>query len=191
MKNFAIISFLLASFSCCGQEKSQFDFISDNSIERFTSDTFGLLSFRGYYPKNQVGNTFGYMLHGNGGSWWYKEAKRRSPKDIQNCEFRFAKKLFTVERDSLNNYDKWVFFIDKKYLEIIKEHHGESGEPMMNAYTKENIPLEVILYQQLVGEKEWKEIERKKFKDENEYNKSSWRIDFYKQKLVESNLPKK
>lgn len=191
MNNFAILIFLLASFSCCGQKKSQFDFISDNSIERFNSDTLGLLSFRGNYPKNQYGNTYGYMVHANGGSWWYKEAKRRSPKDILNCEFRFAKKLFTVERDSLSNYDKCVFFIDKKYLEIITEYHGETGKPMINAYTKENVPLEVILYQQLVGEKEWKEIERQKFKNDNEYNKSSWQVNFYKQKLAESNIKKK
>jgi len=175
--------------------KINLDFINDSSIEQITPDTLGLLSFRGYFPDNKFGNTFGYIVHKNGGKWWFKNSKKRFPKDIGSkgkylSHFKAAARLMKEDRDSMKNFNKWVFFIDKKYLDIHTEVDGETGKKSLSAYTKERQPLEVILFHQMAGNKTWYEIDRKKFSTDNEYEKSSWRMDFIERKLIESNQQK-
>jgi len=175
--------------------KTPIDYVNDNCMEKFRPDTLGCIRFNISCKTNLIYNTDGYMIHKNGGKWWYNQAKRKFPNDRGSkgkylSHYTVCENLLKQDRDSIKNYNKWVFYIDEKYLEVKTEVHGETGEKYLSYYPKENKPLEVILYQRLVKDADWTEVERKKFNSDTEYYKNTWDVNFIKQKLAESNLKK-
>jgi len=189
MKHKLIVLILNVFFLNCFSQNGIVNvaFVTDACIDNFKPDTLGRISFQTNCRGENYSEINGYMIHKNGGSWWYKEAKRRFPNNVMNCEYKLAKKLLSEDKDSLKNYNKWVFFVDKKFLEPVVQVHGETGVEETAYYIKETIPFEEILYQRLVGKIMWVEIGRKKFDSYSQYRKSTWRIDFIKAKLAESN----
>jgi len=122
---------------------------------------------------NKAGDATVYLIHKNGGNWWVQQAEKSFPNLDAPLEMRrfyaaLEAKGHLLKQDSLllKDYNKWAFFIDKKYLRrIVDGGTGEYGEiPSYGWYLKPNITYEEILYEQKAGSNVWLEIERKKFK---------------------------
>ena len=139
-----------------------------------------------------------YIMHKNGTKWWYEEAKKRFPNVDAPLSRRgyyavvdIADILLKEDSVTLKNYDKWAFFIDKKYLEPIISTSGESGGAATDYYPKSNTAIEIILYEQKAGSNKWIEIERKKFQTDKDggaiYDDKGWELNFIRQKAKESN----
>ncbi len=177
----AIVSFPQKSL------KTSVDFATDSCLKKFRPDTIGRIRFVFNCKPKNTGYADGYMIHKNGGSWWYKEAKRRFPNDVMNCEYKLAKKLLSEDKDSLKNYSKWIFYIDIKFLEPVVQVHGETGVEETAYYPIEGKHLDVIVFERLAGETIWVEVEKKIFETDAKYYKSTWKGDFINKKLKESN----
>lgn len=157
---------------------------------------------------NKSGNARIYLVHKNGGNWWYKEAKKKLPNFyanylLVNSEFR--------DTSILDDYNKWAFFVDKKHLKgqpnygddffqldkdensyLPSEAEIQKIKEKLDYYEKPNITLEIILYEQKAGSKQWVEIDRRKYRTDQEGNRiypkgEHWESDFIDQKLKESN----
>lgn len=122
---------------------------------------------------NKAGDATVYLIHKNGGNWWMQQAEKSFPNldaPLERRRFHAAleAKGRLLKQDSLllKDYNKWAFFIDKKYLVRIADGStGVYGEiPCYGWYLKPNITYEKILYKQEAGSNVWLEIERKKFK---------------------------
>ena len=180
------------SATLCGQENKHVPLDFVRSMWNVSANTKG--EIRGETRYKNIGNKAGsarvYMIHKNGGDWWYKDIKRKFPKHVEDSIQMFAKD-YAIERllkqDSifLKDYNKWAFFIDKKELKGEKASSGEKGLTVIDYYPK--YPHTVILYEQKVGSTHWIEIDRKIFPTEDEENRSTWESDFINQKLKESN----
>jgi len=111
----------------------------------------------------------------------------------------------------LDDYNKWAFFVDKKHIKgqpnygddffqldkdensyLPSEAEIQKIKEKLDYYEKPNITLEVILYEQKAGSKQWIEIDRRKYRTDQEGNRiypkgEHWESDFIDQKLKESN----
>ena len=180
---------------------SPIDFMKYNCIGRIDADTLGKLHFDVCYKSNSnnAGNAKVFMIHKNGGRWWYNYAKKMYPNERSNTgrflsHYLVAEHLMKEDSTKLKEYNKWAFFIDKK--DLIKEYEaGEDGNPKAYYTMIDNSEYEAILYQQLAGENKWIELERRRFKTGDKFKEGdpylgSWETDFINNKLKESNEKK-
>lgn len=97
-----------------------------------------------------------------------------------------------------NNYNKWVFFIDKEYLEP-KLESAEGGE-FTFYYPKKNSEITVVLFEQKAGSQKWIAIDSITYKTDSDGNEvetsdkkgsyylsSEWESNFIEEKVKESN----
>lgn len=131
------------------------------------------VDYEGGGDGNEAGDAYVYMIHKNGGDWWVQQAEKSFPKldaplERRRCYAVDDAKDRLLKQDSLllKDYNKWAFFVDKKYLvRIVDGSTGVYGEiPSYGWYLKPNITYEQILYEQKAGSNVWLEIERKKIK---------------------------
>ena len=77
------------------------------------ADTSGLI--RGevdvHYFDKEPGNAWVYMVHKNGGIWWYQQAKKNFP-NTRLPFLKAAKQLIKEDSIFLKNYNKWAFYIE-------------------------------------------------------------------------------
>ncbi len=198
-----LISFLL--IASCGQnpkarietQKLPGNFL--NSAGNVSANTKGVIHLDAEYSvkNNELGNADIYLIHEKGGNWWIMQAKKKFP-DNYYAEGFYATSL--VEKDSSwsDSYDKWAFFIAKKYLEPQLES-AEGGE-FTSYYPKRNSEIVVILFEQKAGNSEWVAIDSITYKTDDDGNEiktndekgsyylsSEWESNFIKQKVKESN----
>lgn len=202
MKKIRYIFLLLNSIICTTNAQqnnsSQYahtDFMK--FISNVKGDTLGRIFGEVVYTgRNNRGNKLGsgtiYMLHKNGANWWHQRAKKIFPnKDVPENKRGYYAALDAKERllkeDStlLKHFNKWLFFIDKKDLSPEVSSSGENDISTTYYYPK--YPHTIVLYEQKAGANQWIEVDRKIFSTEEEENKSTWKSDFIKQKLTESN----
>ncbi|GAB4507764.1 MAG: hypothetical protein Tsb004_03690 [Allomuricauda sp.] len=198
-----LISFLLVA-SCWQNKKTSIEtkklpsnFL--NSAGNISANTMGIIHLDAEYSvkNNKAGNADIYLIHKKGGDWWIEQAKKNFPKSIVSRN-RHAKQIITQDSKALNDYNKWAFFIDKKYLES-KLESAEGGE-FTSYYPKRNSKIVVILFEQNVGNSEWVAIDSITYKTDSEGNEiktsdekgsyylsSEWESNFIKQKVKESN----
>ena len=69
------------SATSCDQENKNapLDFV--RSMWNVSANTKGRIQAKTWYKDvgNEAGNAHVYMIHKNGGNWWYKETKKNSP----------------------------------------------------------------------------------------------------------------
>ena len=197
MKKYILsIIVLFATLNCNSQPKTiNIDFLK--YVTRYMPDTTGEITCGPLCKENGtiIGIFEGYLIHSNGGSWWYNQAKKRFPKDRGSrnkylSHYSVAERLLRDDRDSLKNYNKWVFFTDMKYLYKSNYLHGETGKEIESVQYLKDKPFEIVLYQQLAGETKWLEIERRIFDNKKKQSKIKWESNFIKERLAESNLPR-
>jgi hypothetical protein len=166
-----------------------FDFYKYNGDSRFASDTNGRISFRLYYGKAERENRYGwayvYIIHKNGGKWWWNEAKKKHG-DRKYPALAYSKELYN-DMSQIKDYDGYAFFTDKKYLKPFASG-AEDGSTIVDYYP--TYPCTIILYERKSGTIDWIEIERKTFITEQEHSMLKWESNFIKKKIAESNLPK-
>ncbi|MEA5260492.1 hypothetical protein VB264_22030 [Arcicella aquatica] len=158
--------------------------IDFSSIEGNDMSLTGSYHFR-YSIELTKHNTFGigfvYMFYKNGDEGWKLENMKRFAKDtlLGGSAIDIAnERLIHQDKNRLKDFNSFAFFIDKKYLtESVADHNT------IYHYPTPNTNIEVILYQKLVGEKKWVEIDRRAFKTDEYggYNKT-WMINFVKDK---------
>lgn len=167
-------------------------------------DTTGLLKAECSYKKlgNNLGNFNIYILHKDGGTNWYKSVQKKY-RDIDTFDkktnygyMKAAKRLMNEDSTQLSNFNKWVFFTDKKYLREYEEA-AESGTHKYYDINESSEMYTVTLYQQLAGEKKWIELKKTDFylkeKDvQRNETDPNWEEIFIKRKVKESNqIPNK
>jgi hypothetical protein len=186
---------LLIVFSSAAQNNSTTNIDFLKYVTRYTPSTSGKISCGPICKDGEkiIGLFDGYLIHKNGGDWWYQEAKRRFPnekgtRDRYLSHYTVAERLLKEDKDSLKNYNKWVYFIDIKDLFVTTEKDGDTGKDMLAVYPTFKKPIEVIMYQQIAGERVWREVDRKICQTLNEF--TDWESSFIKKKIAESNLPK-
>jgi len=93
------------------------NFLNKSVVSSYSlsADTNGVISNGVAYNKKNEGNVEIYLIHKNGGDWWRGQAKKRFAESIV-CENRFASLLLGKDSVTLKDYNKWAFFVDKKYL---------------------------------------------------------------------------
>ena len=221
MKQLAIIVVCIQmaiSATSCDQENKNVPLDFVRSMWNVSANTKGRIQAETWYKDvgNEAGNAHVYMIHKNGGDWWHRDVKKKYPQHVEDCVQMFAKD-YAVERllkqDSIfvNDYNKWAFFVDKKHLKgqpnygddffqldkdensyLPSEAEIQKIKKKLDYYEKPNITLEVILYEQKAGSKQWVEIDRRKYRTDQEGNRiypkgEHWESDFIDQKLKESN----
>lgn len=181
--------------SCSKIEYVPMDFTKHNGDLAFSAEKNGIITFRCYYgysseSQNPYGKAQVYMIHKNGGEWWYKEAKSRFPtfegRENPYPNLDAVENLYN-DRDStsLKDYYKWAFFIDKKFLTPVVSGGGEK-DVVYTSY-QPTYPHTVILFEQKAGSDEWLEIDCRMFKSELEKEKCEWECGFYRGKMQELN----
>lgn len=201
-----LIVFFVGILTSCGQnpkasienKKLSNNFL--NSAGNISANTKGVIHLDAEYSimNNELGNTDIYLIHKKGGEWWIEQAKNKYPKMVYPHDWYIDDVYEKAEGNFYNNYNKWVFFIDKKYLEA-KLESAEGGE-FTSYYPKKNSEIVVILFEQKAGNSEWVAIDSisyKTDKDGNEiktsddkgsyYLSSEWQSNFIKEKVKESN----
>lgn len=199
-KQILIYGLLLLSLSSCqGQSEKRnilreaklahngFDFTPH--LENFSSnedtDTTNQINIElSYHPDslNHYGKGRGFMFHKKGIKYWFDFAQKQY-KEIglsgKNYGYAKASKTFRgKDRKLLIDFDKWVFFIDKQYLEKgVQDGELDYNDPNRgklladNYVLKENVgEYEIILLEQLAGEKSWYMIDKIRIKT-GEYNR--------------------
>lgn len=158
--------------------------IDFSSIEGNDMSLTGSYHFR-YSVELNKANQFGiatvYMFYKNGDEGWKLENMKRFAKDtvLGGSAIDIAnERLIHQDKNRLKDFNSFAFFIDKKYL---TESIGDNNTPYQ--YPTPNTNIEVILYQKLVGEKKWVEIDRRAFKtDEYGGYDYTWKESFLKEK---------
>ncbi len=205
------------SATSCGQENKHapIDFV--RSMWTVSANTKGMIQAETWYKDvgNEAGNARVYMIHKNGGDWWIDQARKKYPTKGYPRDWMLED--LKGNRVELNKYNKWAFFVDKKYLKgqpsygddfFQTDKNGNSYLPSeaeikkikerLVYYEKPNIVLEIILYEQKAGSKVWIEIDRHSFKTDQDGSlihaidpktgkKERWKWDFLDRKLAESN----
>lgn len=226
MKNSLLILIVSLPFQACGQqpksknksqvEVSSVDFWRYNGDGRLTSDTSGLIHFRSYYygKKNEIGFATVYLIHKNGGRWWYEQAKKMFPNNDAPINRRgyyavvdMCDNLLSKDSVTLKDYYKWSFFVDKKYLIKAGEEsaQGDAGVVTYDYYgVKPDAVISILLYEQKAGSDQWVLIDKFRYTTDNKgsepgtkdnkgdwrYPSTEWRFDFIRRKLQESNSKK-
>jgi hypothetical protein len=169
------------------------DFMEYNGDLNFSGrNGNGIIKFRCYHgysdgSENPYGNAQIYMIHKNGGDWWLNKAKELNP-DKPYSQLLYAEELYkSQDSTKLNDYCKWAFYIDKKYLKAETSGGGEKDVVYTSYFP--TYPYTVVLYEQKAGSDKWVEIDRKTFQSEEEKIKENceWECGFYNNKLKELN----
>ena len=172
-----------------------------NSAGNISANTQGVIHLETEYliKNNEIGNAEIFMIHKNGGSWWINQAKKKFPKKIYPHDW-FVDSLFeNLDSIQLKDYNKWVFFIDKKYLEERLES-AEGGE-FTSHYPSKSSKIVIVLYEQKSGTSNWEAIDSFTFNTDGEGNEittkdekgnyhgysSKWESNFIEDKVIESN----
>lgn len=198
-----LISFLLVA-SCGQNSKASIETqkLPENFLDsagNISANAKGVIHLDAEYSvmNNELGNADIYLIHKKGGDWWIEQAKKNFPKSIVSRN-RYAKQIITHDSKALDDYNKWAFFIDKKYLET-KLESAEGGE-FTSHYPKKNSEITVVLFEQKAGDTEWvaidsityntdsngNEVETRDIKG-SYYLSSEWKINFIEEKIKESN----
>ncbi|MDC6385655.1 hypothetical protein PP180_09760 [Muricauda sp. SK9] len=204
IKNIVII-FFFGVLTSCGQNKKASIEIKKlpnnflNSAGNISANTKGIIHLDAEYSvkNNKTGNADIYLIHKKGGDWWIEQAKKNFPKSIVSRN-RYAKQIIAQDSKALNDYNKWAFFIDKKYLET-KSESAEGGE-FTSHYPKKNSEITVVLFEQKAGDTEWVAIDSVTYNTDSNGNEvetrdkkgsyylsSEWKINFIEEKIKESN----
>ena len=106
------VAFSLMSFA--QKQKSRYALIDFTKyMWNMVADTSGLI--RGevdvHYFDKEPGNAWVYMVHKNGGIWWYQQAKKNFP-NTRLPFLKAAKQLIKEDSIFLKNYNKWAFYIE-------------------------------------------------------------------------------
>jgi len=211
----------VACVTLCGQASKQIKYAPidfTQSIGNLSANKQGRIKAETWYKefRNEAGNAYVYMIHKNGGDWWFQQAKKKFPTRAYPQDWL----LEEVEKDTkkFKDYNKWAFFIDKKDLvgspvvlggDLMRiDEHGnhylpsdaeiKKMEEQLDYRPKKNAQIEMILYEQKVGSSKWIEISRRKFQTDKEGdliyprnprtgNEEYWESEFISQKLKESN----
>lgn len=211
MKYLVKISFVLMLLFAgilisCGQnpkasiETQKLPEIFLDSAGNISANAKGVIHLDAEYSvmNNELGNADIYLIHKNGCDWWISQAKSKFPKMAYPQDW-FIDDLYREKDFSFySNYNKWVFFIDKKYLEP-KLESAEGGE-FTSYYPKKNSEIVVILFEQKVGNSEWVAIDRITYKTDSDGNEiktndkngvhylsREWESNFIMEKVKESN----
>ncbi len=203
MKKVLVFLIIVIINLSCEKAKAQVNFIDEidkNQFQVMDVNSLGIVGARDWYnPDPTLGgaqtNIYGEfslsMIHKDGGQEWVMS---QLTKPALPCPSRYNNKcgsnnvriaihrLLVEDKVKLIEFSKWVFFIDKQYLEPFTEG---TDEGMVTTYgTKENSSFEVILYQQLSGETVWTEVERRMVNDDGF---SDWESSFIESKEKEYN----
>lgn len=205
IKKTAIV-FFVGIFASCGQNpkagiesiKLPGNFL--NSAGNVSANTKGVIHLDAEYSvkNNELGNADIYLIHEKGGNWWIDQAKNAYPKMVYPHDWYIDDIYKKTEGSFYKNYNKWAFFIDKKYLEP-KLESAEGGE-FTSYYPRKNSEINVVLFEQKAGDKEWVAIDSITYKTDDDGNEiktndekgsyylsSVWESNFIKQKVKESN----
>lgn len=171
-----------------------------DSAGNVSANTQGIIHLEAEYlvKNNNIGNAEIYLIHKKGGAWWCQQAKRRFPNNYYAERF-FADFLLKKDTINLNNYNKWAFFIDKKYLE--KRLESAEGGEFISHYPSRNSEILIVLYEQKAGSSNWIAIDSIPYKTDSEGNEIGaedekgnyyspsykWERNFLEEKLKESN----
>ncbi|NBB32042.1 hypothetical protein [Cellulophaga sp. BC115SP] len=131
---------------------------------------------------NHFGQGRGFMIHKKGIKYWfnYAQTKYRRIGKYDNINYGYSsasKMLMGKDSVLLKDFNKWIFFIDRKYLRAIPgtgEWDAGSPEALANKplpeeyYPKLNSKIEILLLEQKAGENVWHIIDRATF-DTDEY----------------------
>lgn len=193
-KNIVLILVMVFANNCAQTNKNApMDFVEYNGDLKYSASSGdGIVYFRCYHgysddSENPYGNARVYMIHKNGGNWWMKQAKKEFP-EMAYPEDWYVENLYKNEDSmKLEDYHKWAFFIDKKYLKAETSGGGEKDVVYTSYFP--TYPYTVVLYEQKAGSDEWVEIDRKTFHSEEEKIKENceWECRFYNNKLKELN----
>ena len=201
MKKILVLLIIVCCTNGCAQIKKEekinddfrpMNFLINNGDLKYSAGKNGMIRFRCYYgesfeSENPFGNAQVYMIHKNGGDWWMKQAKEKYP-EMPYPEDWFVEDLYKSQDTSkLNDYHKWAFYIDKKFLKA--ETSGGGEKDIVYTSYHPTYPYTVILYEQKTGSDKWLEIDRKTFQSEEEKIKENceWECGFYNNKLKELN----
>jgi hypothetical protein len=168
-----------------------FDFT--NEILGFSSneatDSTNMINFELYYmdsTKIFLGHARGFMIHKKGIKYWFNYAQKEYKEigEYSNKNYGYSnasEKLEGKDRYLLNDFDKWMFFVDKQYLKkVAGTGEWDANDPNLGKplppeyYEKENIEIEELLLEQKAGEKVWYIIDKKKFKTDEYGNRVKW-----------------
>ena len=168
-------------------DKTQFSVMGINSLGMITSNDFydsGVTQTG--VENNPYGNFNMFMIHQDGGQEWVMSELEKS---AYTCPTRYngscdannvriaANRLLIEDQNKLIEFAKWVFFIDKQFLESFTE---ETDGGIVTTYnTIDNSSFEVVLYQQLPGETVWIQIDIQTVNDDQFFD---WKINFRKYK---------
>ena len=225
--NLLTVLFLFFSISSCEQERNNqsksdstvvpnvvdYHFLKYIDTVVIHGDTTGIISLDIAYSKlgKEESNPYGeaqiFMIHKNGGKWWFEQAKKKFPTYKGNPnpypEDDAVAALFKADSSTIEDYDKWVFFIDKKYLSpgIIEDGDFDPKDPENKKskwqpyYISEDSPpsmWEEILYEQKHEQKNWTETGKMIIDTKNNTKKiltenGLWEVYFVRQKLIHLN----
>lgn len=184
---FLSVLMFVITLSCNAQNKSYsvaykgFDFVkvleSVSSNEK--SDSTNIINFQVYFVKSKpfLGTGRGFMIHKKGIKYWYNYAQEhyKSIGKYDGINYGYEKSAkMLIGKDSilLKDFNKWMFFTDKKYLKQTPgtgEWDAGSPEALANKplpveyYEKENTKIEILLLEQKAGEHIWHIIDKATF----------------------------
>jgi hypothetical protein len=210
MKKLFLISIVLATpILLFGQGESNqmkvspIDFLKYlGGVSARNKDTTGLI-YGGSNKLNDAGRgkpKIGFMsvvlLHKDGGTKWYKWAQKNYTYKSKYSDTNYgymeaAKRLLKEDSLLLKGFNKWVFFMDIKYLSVADIQDGDNPTTLNYAF-KPNTKVEIILYEQKAGSNIWQEIDKRVCITDKERNcnTDNWEDDFIKKKVKESNAKK-
>jgi hypothetical protein len=214
MKKISILHFIFFVFfvSCQAQEKKQIPtlklnfkvvyngFNFTNFINNFSSneysDSTNTIDFElDYHPDslNKYGKSKGFMIHKKGIKYWFNYAQKKYKEIVFSKNYGYsnaAKMLKGKDRNLLINFDKWMFFIDAKYLtKGINDGERDANDPNLGKPFPDNYVLdetkdyEILLLEQKAGQKTWNEIDRKKINIYKMSEEGQWESAFRKNTL--------
>ena len=167
IKKVLILSFIVFCTNAClhtTKEKIEnyapMDFMDYNGDLSFSgSSGDGIIYFRCYHgysdgSENPFGNAQVYMIHKNGGDWWMNKAKELYP-DKSYYPLFYANELYeSQDSNHMDDYHKWAFYIDKKYLKA----ETSGGRKRYSLYLlSSNLSHTLIIYEQKAGFNKWVE----------------------------------
>lgn len=209
---FLILVFIIGIITSCAQNansKNGKNFIEReelpnnflNSVGNISANKKGVIHMEMEYliKNNDIGNAEIYMIHKNGGKWWINQAKKFFPKKAYPHDWFIDSIFKNQDSIQLTDYNKWVFFIDKKYLERRLES-AEGGE-FTSHYPKKNAEIDIVLYEQKSGTSIWTAIDAFTYKTDAEGNEinikndrgyyygpaSKWESGFIDDRVIEGN----
>lgn len=199
MKKKYLLSFLLIMILICPVKSQEKEF-NYNFLKGVSNPTThiktGIMKTENYYEptggdyRNIYGDLQLFFIHKSTPKNWLLVANRKFADSCKNLSSWCATKdLFNNHKNLLNDFEVYVFFVDKKYIAPFEET-CEKGS-CVSYGLKEDIDYEVILYHRKANETNWTEIKRHTFGTGIKYNSNNSRGDFLapivEEKIKQSN----